>query len=304
MAYVIGLIFFAGAAIYFAVRFFSLRHGIGCAVRELKEISAMPEENRVLKAEIPDPYLERFLEEVNEYLAEIQRYRIRYKNQEIRLKEQIEEISHDLRTPLTAILGYLKTMDQTGLSADDREAMEVVIRKSKTLQALINQFYELSQVSAEDFKVETELLDAVQLVKESCLAHYNGLEQRKLKVTMNLPSEPLWISADKNGLERVFSNLLKNVERYARSEFYVCLKRDDGGIRIIFGNDIEAGMRLEDPEKLFDRFYMGAASRSQGGTGLGLTISRHLVTSMGGRIHAVYREANGKDYLEIEIFMA
>ena len=70
---------------------------------------------------------------------------------------------------------------------------------------------------------------------------------------------------------------------------------------MIFGNDIESEMRMEHPEKLFDRFYMVEASRNKGGTGLGLTISRHLLERMNGTINAVYKERNGKDYLEIEV---
>lgn len=122
-----------------------------------------------------------------------------------------------------------------------------------------------------------------------------------LEAKIEIPDGPVWISADRNGLERVISNLLKNIERYAVSEFYVILYSDGGRIRLVFGNDIELDMRRENPEKLFERFYMGSASRSRGGTGLGLTISRHLVEGMHGKIHASYQERKGKDYLEIEI---
>lgn len=77
----------------------------------------------------------------------------------------MEEISHDLRTPLTAILGYLKMMDRESLEAEDREALEVAVKKSETLQGLIQQFYELSQVTSENFRLEAERLDAAKLVR-------------------------------------------------------------------------------------------------------------------------------------------
>ena len=287
MVKVILLIIFAGAALYFALRLFLVHRGMDTAGRALSEISGMPEENRVLKSEIPDRHLEGLLEKINENLTELQKYRIQYKAQETALREQVEEISHDLRTPLTAILGYLKMMDRESLEAEDREALEVAVKKSETLQGLIQQFYELSQVTSENFRLEAERLDAAKLVRECCLAYYEVLEQRKLEAKIEIPDGPVWISADRNGLERVISNLI--------------LYSDGGRIRLVFGNDIELDMRRENPEKLFERFYMGSASRSRGGTGLGLTISRHLVEGMHGKIHASYQERKGKDYLEIEI---
>ena len=301
MVKVILLIIFAGAALYFALRLFLVHRGMDTAGRALSEISGMPEENRVLKSEIPDRHLEGLLEKINENLTELQKYRIQYMAQETALREQVEEISHDLRTPLTAILGYLKMMDRESLEAEDREALEVAVKKSEPLQGLIQQFYELSQVTSENFRLEADRLDAAKLVRECCLAYYEVLEQRKLEAKIEIPDGPVWISADRNGLERVISNLLKNIERYAVSEFYVILYSDGGRIRLVFGNDIELDMRRENPEKLFERFYMGSASRSRGGTGLGLTISRHLVEGMHGKIHASYQERKGKDYLEIEI---
>jgi len=166
MVKVILLIIFAGAALYFALRLFLVHRGMDTAGRALSEISGMPEENRVLKSEIPDRHLEGLLEKINENLTELQKYRIQYKAQETALREQVEEISHDLRTPLTAILGYLKMMDRESLEAEDREALEVAVKKSETLQGLIQQFYELSQVTSENFRLEAERLDAAKLVRE------------------------------------------------------------------------------------------------------------------------------------------
>lgn len=143
----------------------------------------------------------------------------------------MEEISHDLRTPLTAILGYLKMMDRESLEAEDREALEVAVKKSETLQGLIQQFYELSQVTSENFRLEAERLDAASC-QRVLSAYYRFWSRGNSKPKLN-PDGPVWISAGRNGLERVISNLLKNIERYAVSEFYVILYSDGGRIRLV-----------------------------------------------------------------------
>ena len=103
---------------YLLWRFFSIKYTLKKAEKELREISAEPEENRIVKFPVPDKTVESFLFAVNENLEGIRKLRIAYGKKEEKLKEEIENISHDLRTPLTAILGYLKMMDSGAMSSE------------------------------------------------------------------------------------------------------------------------------------------------------------------------------------------
>lgn len=284
------LIILAFIAVYLGCRLFFLLKSIRRAEKELREITVQLEENRVVKLEAPCRELESMLEAINQNLAAIRAERRDYRKKELKLKEQIENISHDLRTPLTAILGYLKMMDTEYMSEEDREYLDIAIRKSNVLKNLVTQFYELSRITAEDFQMELVPVDGARVLREACLDHYGVFEKEHLKVQMELLETPVMFLGDKESLERVFANLLQNSVRYAKSELQVCLYRnaEEKNAVFVFKNDIDPQIEVEEPERLFDRFYMQEQSRSRGGTGLGLTISKHLVEHMHGKIRAEY----------------
>lgn len=277
-------------AVYLGCRLLFLRKSIAKAEKELREITSDLEENRVVKLHTPCRELESLLEAVNQNLTDIRTERQAYRQKELRLKEQVENISHDLRTPLTAILGYLKMLDSGSLSGEDREYLEIAVRKSETLKNLISRFYELSRVTSEDFKLKLTAVDSARILREACLGHYGALEKAHLEVRMEVPENPVFLMGDREALERVFGNLLQNSVRYAKSRLDVCLRQDkeEKSVVIVFKNDIDPQTEAEEPARLFDRFYMQEQSRSRGGTGLGLTISKHLVEHMHGEMRAEY----------------
>lgn len=284
---------------YLLWRLFAIKYTLKKAEKELREISGEPEENRIVKFPVPDKTVESFLFAVNENLEGIRKLRIAYGKKEEKLKEEIENISHDLRTPLTAILGYLKMMDSGAMSSEEQESLKIVRKKAGELQKLIEQFYELSRVSDGNFQMKMEETDAGRILRECCLSHYGLLE--KLKVELLLLETPVKIRGNEEALTRVFVNLLQNSVRYGQTELSVSIQKKEKEAVFIFANDIEEGIELSEPSRIFDRFYMQEASRTKGGTGLGLTVSRYLVEYMNGKIWAEYKKSEKKTYLQITI---
>ena len=293
------VIFLLVVILCLAGRLFLMNRSIRNARRELMEISREVEENRVVKLSVPEKELEAFLEVINENLHAIRRERQDYRRKELALKEQVENISHDLRTPLTAILGYLKMIEREHMDADSREYLDIAIKKSYTLQNLISQFYELSRVTAEGFQLKLEPVDAFRILKEICLEHYGLFEKRNLEVQIPLVERQILILGDTEALKRVFTNLIQNSIRYAQKELKIQVIRDSERktVKILFSNDINPEQEISDPERLFDRFYVQEQSRNNGGTGLGLTISKSLIEHMEGTIQAEYSGENGKRFL-------
>lgn len=291
------------AAVYFAYRFFLLRKSIRKVSSSLREISDELAENRIVKLPVQDTCLEELLEAINENLTAIRQEHIAYGKKERLLKEQIENISHDLRTPLTAVLGYLKLIDKDSLDKTDAGYLEIAIRRSETLQTLIAQFYELSRVTSHDFSTKKEPVDAARILRETCLEHYAQFEAQHLEADCPLPAHEIRILGDSDALKRVFTNLLQNVLRYARSYISVRTQQNDtdNTICFIFENDILPEQMPADPTRLFDRFYMQEQSRSQGGTGLGLTISKSLTEHMGGSITADCRTHGSETIFAIQV---
>lgn len=294
---------FVPVIIYLACRLLILKKAMKKASRELREISLELDENRLVKMPVPEKELEEFLEAINQNLEAIRAERRNHQQEELKLKEQIENISHDLRTPLTAILGYLKMIDTEQMDLEYRNYLQTAIKKSYTLQNLTAQFYELSRVNAENFHLKLEPVNVVRILKETCLEHYGLFEKEQLKINMSLKENSFVISGEEEALKRVFSNLIQNTIRYAKSELNIQVEPglDGETVKLIFSNDIEAEQELADPERLFDRFYMQEQSRTYGGTGLGLTISKSLVEHMNGTIHAAYSGEAGKRFLTFTI---
>ena len=307
------------AAIFLAVKYRLLKKCIRQAGLDLTEIMDSPEENRILLATSPSREAERLLRQINRYMEYHQRERVVWQQRERMLQEQIENISHDLRTPLTSILGYLELVDDEDLSEEDREALAVVERKSRYLQALIRDFYDLSRLEKSDRNLRSEKVDIIRMLQETVLSYYPVFEERHLEVKLDLPRAPVLLRGNAEALERILHNMIQNALRYAHSYFQIRVSRkdamdkwetepvegcrrsgektetgrgDDGReeqqsyagenrVCLDFCNDAEH-LTQEDIPYLFDRFYTADHVRPSGSTGLGLTISRLLAEAMGG----------------------
>lgn len=282
----VALIITTFAAILYMVRFYRLRANLRREAKELEEIGQNPEENRILHISFPDKEAESFLEAVNAYILVTRKEKITYRNRERELRAQIENISHDLRTPLTAIIGYLELLDVSGMDEENLEMVKNISGKARSLQRLIGNFYDLSRLELNDYRLQPERLDVSRFTREIALTFYQQFEERGLAVQLtDISAEAMFICADTGAMERIFSNMFQNALRYAKSYFCLRVFRDGGKICLSFENDTDA-LRAEDVEHLFERFYMTQKSRTTEGSGLGLTISKLLVEAMGGSAEA------------------
>lgn len=283
----------------FAVLFLALRYGMlkNCvrqASRDMEEILESPQENRILRISAPSREVEQLLERVNCYIQYHQRERIHWQRQERQLQEQIENISHDLRTPLTAILGYLELVDDSVLSEADREALAVVERRSRYLQRLICDFYDLSRLESKKVPLQQKPVEITRLVRETMLSYFSEFEERRLAVEMSLPETAVTVLGNQEALERIMHNLVQNALRYARSRFEICVRKagpEEGEHRVFleFCNDTDSLTQADIPF-LFERFYTADHARPSGSTGLGLTVSKLLAQAMGGTVRAELTE--------------
>ena len=284
---------------FFAFRYFSLLYAMKKTEEEIREIQQDLTQNQMLHLPVPSPALGRLLNSFNKVLEEIREERISYEQREKEFQKQIENISHDLRTPLTVILGYLRILkkhSQAGLAKDSElaDTLRILEQKAERMNTLVNQFYDYSRLCAGDFKMEMEKTDLSRVLRESLMENFRILEEAHLKVEADLPSHPLWIMGNQPALERIFLNMFQNGGRYAESVFQIAVKEEDQEIFISFTNDTKK-LSPEDVPRLFDRFYIQDSSRSQGGTGLGLTVARSLAEEMGGTLEVSVPEIPEKE---------
>ena len=284
---------------FFAFRYFSLLYAMKKTEEEIREIQQDLTQNQMLHLPVPSLALGRLLGAFNKVLGEIREERMDYERREKAFQKQIENISHDLRTPLTVILGYLKMLKkhpQAGISQDPElaDTLGILEQKAERMNALVNQFYEYSRLCAGDFEMEMEKTDLSRVLRESLMENFRILEEAHLKVEADLPSHPLWIMGNQPALERIFLNMFQNGGRYAESIFQIAVKEENQEIFISFTNDTKK-LSPEDLPRLFDRFYIQDSARSQGGTGLGLTVARSLAEEMGGTLEVSAPELPEKE---------
>lgn len=280
------LIIIAIIGIYFIFRYVSLLYAFRKMTKEMQEIREDLTQNQMLHLPVPNRHLAAVMSEFNSTLEEIQKERQKYEKREKEFQKQIENISHDLRTPLTVILGYLKFVKNKKYLTQDEELKEtlgIIEHKAETMKSLVTQFYEFSRLNAGDYKLKLDNVDISRILRESLVGNYQILEQSNLKVDIDIPEHPIRVIGEEAGLERIFLNLMQNAGRYADTCLHIMVKEEEEKVRISFVNDTTR-LSEEEASHLFDRFYMQDSSRNQEGTGLGLTVAKSLAEEMGGTL--------------------
>ena len=277
-------------SVYFSARFFLLSKNIKEVSKDFMEISQDIERNRRLTLNSPNKNLENLLMYINEYLEKTQKEKIKSINREREIRKEIENISHDLRTPLTSILGYLELMRDDDTTQEEQvEYISIIERKSKALQNLIQTFYDVSRLEANDYKMNMEVIDIHKELMEHMLLYYNDFEKRNLNVNIDMIDECVNIEGDIKSIERIFNNLIQNAIKYSKSSLEVQLNKNKEYVNITFVNDIE-NLEEKDVDNLFNRFYMKDESRHNHSSGLGLTVTKLLIETMNGEIDAFIKD--------------
>ena len=282
MIYIITVILAIGVC-YLSARLFLLKKAMKDAGKQLREINRNLEENRIVKISVPNGELEELLTDINASLHAIRQERVAYAKREEAFRQQIENISHDLRTPLTSMLGYLRIMDTGSLNIEAQEDMRTVIRKAERLQELITQFYDYTRLTTSEYSVALEAVEVTKSLREVLADAYGELSALQLEVVADIPENGVAVMANENALQRVFQNLIQNAGRYAVSKLEVSVQEKEEEVMICFSNDVE-GIGEQDIERLFERFFTVDRTRSNGSTGLGLTIVKELVEKMNGKL--------------------
>lgn len=271
-------------------RLFTLEKDLRSGARQLKErreaASGAP-----LRLAAPNASAEALLAEINALLRQGEDERSAFREREKALREQIANISHDLRTPLTSIRGYLQLMEDESLSAEERQScLAVVEERSRVLQDLIAAFYDLSRLEAGEYTVVREKVDLREVLSELLAAFYSDLEA-KFQVRVDLPGglPPVW--GDRAALTRVYANLIRNALDHGVGTLAVTARELPEGVETRFVN---GGCQVGEEElsRVFDRFFTSDQTRSGRNTGLGLAIVKALTDRMGGGVRAE-REGDG-----------
>ena len=264
---------------------FAFRRGIQTKLmqisRKLEEILKSDSDEKVMVF-TDEPVLMELTGEINRLLLDRQKVKAEFKRGEIASKKMLANISHDIKTPLTVILGYLEIMR---LAHDDDEMLKKVEAKAKQVVDLINQFFNLAKLEAGDANITLSRINVSEICRESVLGFYEILVQKDFEVEISIPDRAVYARGEKNALQRILFNLLSNAVRYGSEGKYLGIfLREDQNTVFIDITDKGKGIEKEFADRVFERLYTMEDSRNREvqGNGLGLTIAKNLAVQLGG----------------------
>lgn len=255
-----------------------LRHGIKALRQDLVERRGQ-DTNTLLSLPCRDRELRRLASALNQELRALRQERLRYQQGDKELKEAVVNISHDLRTPLTAISGYLQLLQGQDLPPDTRRYLEQIGGRTQAMKRLTEELFRYSVVVSEE-NLAREPVDLRRAVEEALLSFYGALEGRGIEPQVRLPETPVIRQLDPAAVNRVLGNILTNALKYSAGDLEVTLEEIG---RLTFSN-AAPGLDPVAAGRLFDRFYTVEAARNS--TGLGLSIAKELTQRMGGEMGA------------------
>lgn len=235
--------------------------------------------NTLIDISTRDPYMRKLAADINEQLRLLRQQRHKYLTGDRELKEAVTNISHDLRTPMTAICGYLDLLGREEKSENTDRYLSLIENRMDAMKQLTEELFRYSVIlSTEEMTLETVHVNGV--LEESIAAFYGALTSRDIQPEIQITETRIERQLNREALGRVFSNILNNALKYSDGDLAITLK-DDG--EIIFSNTASALNEVQ-VGKLFDRFFTVEAARNS--NGLGLSIAKTLVEQMGGSIFA------------------
>ena len=229
---------------------------------------------------------------VNGQLRKLRTERRRFQQGDLELKNAVTNISHDLRTPLTAICSYLELLEQEEKSESVNRYIEIIKDRVDILTQLSEELFKYSVIISTKDNITKEQIIINTVLEESIAAFYTVLTERNIVPEIQVSETKVVRMLDRSALSRVFSNLISNVIKYSDGDLKIVLSENG---EIAFSN-MASGLDEIQVGRLFDRFYTVEAARKS--TGLGLTISETLVEQMKGTISATYEN----NRLSIHIF--
>lgn len=239
------------------------------------------ETNALIGISSRDRAMQTLANTVNKQLTALRGEQLRYRQGNMELQNAVTNISHDLRTPLTAICGYLELLKKEEKSADAARYVAIIEERANALKQLTEELFRYSVIlSAQNDKAEP--VDIKSTLEESLAAFYTAFSERNITPTVQMPEEKVVRLLDQQALSRVFSNLLQNAIKYSDGDLSVVLTASG---EIEFSNTASVLNEVQ-VGRLFDRFYTVESARNS--TGLGLSIARTLIEQMHGTIRADY----------------
>lgn len=248
--------------------------------RQIKEITA-EETNSLISVSSADRDVRSLASCLNDELKTVNALRHKYLQGDVEIKKAVTNISHDLRTPLTCISGYLDLLKKEEKSERAGQYLKIIENRTDAMKTLTGELFRFSLVTSAETLPDMAETDICALIEESLAANYTLLMDNGIEPAVTMPRSLIKVT-DRSMLLRIFSNIISNAAKYSDGDLAV--SADESGT-VRFSN-AAAGLSKVQAARLFDRFYTVTDARQS--TGLGLSIAKELTKKIGGEISAEY----------------
>ncbi|GAB3042890.1 HAMP domain-containing sensor histidine kinase [Virgibacillus ainsalahensis] len=275
-------------AVYFFIRFISIKKEVKKTGGQLKNYNNQ-RTNKKIDMTLLDQNVEHLGIEINHLIdlhVKEKRERIRFENE---LKQTVANISHDLRTPLTSILGYMQMAESNEIPEDERkEYISIAKNRAKRLEKLLNDFFELSVIESADYQLKPEKFNLKNLTIDVLMRFFDRFNEKNMEPIINMPNNDVFMKTDKSAVTRVIENLISNAMKHSSGNIAIGLEEEKSAVRLIVQNDALT-LTDKDVALFFDRFYVADQSRTGKSTGLGLSIVKSFMIKMDGEVTATLK---------------
>lgn len=274
---------------------------IFCLNKEMSNIASQLNEYNDFKTEkkidvnLINEKVEALAESINRHIEIANELKLNEIKSKEELKEMIANISHDLRTPLTSIVGYIQMLKLKCKSdAKNIEYLNRVENKARDLEAMLEEFFTLSVMQSSDYNLNLEYLNINDLLCDTLIGFYEQLEAKGIEPDINI-NQVGRILGERKSVVRIIENLMSNVMKYSSEKVSVELTEKEGKVNLIVMNSLDSDKKI-DTEKMFNKFFKDSdKSRTSKSTGLGLSIVKTLMEKMQGCVSA--KQINDKLYV-------
>lgn len=252
------------------------------------ELKKLNREGKIekLRLSLPNKNIENLVVEINTLIDDKRKIENIYKEKDMELREAIANMSHDLRTPLTSIMGYVYLLNDDKLDKEERkEYLKIIEKRSLVLNDLITNFYGLSRIQADQYEIKFEPVNLELVLGEIIAAFYETLDYKFGEPEINIEEGLGPVLGDKQALNRIFTNLIENIIKHGEGEVKISLKKKNKYIVMEFSNKAEE-LESKDVNRIFEKFFTKDRMRTGQNTGLGLAIVKLLVEKQGQKIEA------------------
>ena len=271
-------------ALALLIAFVQYRNQIRKNTRQLR-VMQKHSSNQRLTSEVPSKEVNELVMRINDICDRYQEESIVIERNENNLKEAIANLSHDIRTPLTSLDGYVQLLAMTDSQEEKEHYMQVIQNRISSLKELLEELFTYTKMQDSHYELNSVPMDARQCICETVLSFYEDFETRGLEPEVSFCEEELPILGNEVAVRRVVQNIVKNALEHGTNRLGLKLEKDGEQLHFSCFNDKKEDEIIE-VDKIFTRFYKGDKARTSTSTGLGLAIAKGLIDRLHGQIDA------------------